>query len=911
MTARDTVTRILITARDEASSVFTSLQAKVAGVAAAVAGYFGAKLFGDAVSSAREFETAMSRVEAASGATGDELDALRQAAEQAGASTQYTSVEAAAALENLAKAGLSASDAVQTLPAVLDLATAGGVELATASDYITKAVAGMGLSFAEAGRVADVLSQGANASNTSVDGLAQALSYAAPLANSLGLSLEQTVAIIGKFADAGIDASRAGTALNSILAQFSDPASKFRRELADAGIVTGDFDQALRQLAAAGPAGQKAILAVGQEAGPALRSLLNQGIDSLDALKTTLDNSSGSARAFADVMSNNLDAATQGLGSAWEAFKIQLGTPVLDILREQVNALASRLREFVSNGTATAFGEAFRTAFEAAGKWVQDFVGRLDFEQIAARMQAFAARVGEIFTEIGSSARTAGNVVQTAYGVMVAGVNTVMGAIYKIAEAFSGVVSNVLSGVALLNEGLAKITFGNVSESFRQMAEDIRMHAGAMGAVSEEFAQRASASFDAAADGAEIAQRGYAALSEAVTDNARAIDIANKSVTATAQQATLTAAALDALGEGYEYVDGEARKAATAIDATAQAGSDSVPALDSAASSAEAVAAAYERLGVTSTAALQQAADNARRDFEMIRNSGTASAQDIERAFAAYAAKAVAANNGVVSAALQAQAASQGLSVRADESGSVIVASMRAAADATSAVASAAAQGSGEFRNLAGAAHEAAAAIGGIKKPDFEGVGGHWDKDGNMIKGTGGGGTYKRMDNGQAEMLARAREIGGLELEKRIKDSWAAQLHKRRFSGEWGWYLDMLRDTRDELDRMALAKERAERKAAQGEPPAPTNRKWTGQPARDSDDTPARPRSSGRSGGISPDTPRAARSSGISQSGAARTINMNISLNNKQYAMQNMPEQSAQTLETMLRDLERAAGVAQ
>jgi len=299
MAARNLLTRIVITARDDASAVFTSLQAKVAGVATAIAGYFGARLFGAAIGSARDFESAMSAVQAASGASGAELEKLRGAAEAAGATTKYTSVEAAGALENLAKAGLSATDAVQALPAVLDLAQAGGVELGTASEYLTKAVAGMGLSFAEAGRVADVLAMGANASNTSVDGLAQALSYAAPLANSLGLSLEQTVAIIGKFADAGIDAGRAGTALNSILAQFSDPASKFRGELAAAGITTGDFDQALRQLAAAGPAGQKAINAVGQEAGPALRALLNQGIGALDALKGKLDESAGSARSFA------------------------------------------------------------------------------------------------------------------------------------------------------------------------------------------------------------------------------------------------------------------------------------------------------------------------------------------------------------------------------------------------------------------------------------------------------------------------------------------------------------------------------------------------------------------------------------------------------------------------------------
>src|SRR5690606_12468526 len=128
----------------------------------------------DVVGAARDFESAMSAVQAASGASGDELAKLRAAAEQAGATTKYSSVEAANALENLAKSGLSASQAVEALPAVLNLASAGGVELGTAAEFITKAVNGMGMEFSEAGRVADVLAMGANASNTSVTGLAQA-----------------------------------------------------------------------------------------------------------------------------------------------------------------------------------------------------------------------------------------------------------------------------------------------------------------------------------------------------------------------------------------------------------------------------------------------------------------------------------------------------------------------------------------------------------------------------------------------------------------------------------------------------------------------------------------------------------------------------------------------------------------
>jgi len=273
----------LINAKDNASDVFSSLQSKVAAVGAAIAAYFGINAFAGVVQGAADFEQGMSRVKAATGAAAEEMQALTKAAEDAGANTKYTSTEAAGALENLAKAGLSANDSIAALPAVLNLAQAGDIGLAEASETVTKAVMGMGLAFTDAARVADVLALGANATNTSVSGLAQALSYAAPVAQSAGVSLEGTVAIMGKLADAGIDASRSGTAVSNMLAQFSDPASAFKMALADAGITTNNFEQALHQLAAAGPAGEKAILAVGLNAGPALRALLNQGMGALDA----------------------------------------------------------------------------------------------------------------------------------------------------------------------------------------------------------------------------------------------------------------------------------------------------------------------------------------------------------------------------------------------------------------------------------------------------------------------------------------------------------------------------------------------------------------------------------------------------------------------------------------------------
>lgn len=747
------VTKIIISASDQASNVFDSIQKNAGKLATAVAGYFGFKLFSASVNSAEEFEAAISRVAAAAGATAEELAQLKAAAEEAGASTQYTSVEAAAALENLAKAGLSASDAVATLPAVLDLATAGGVDLATSAEFISKAVAGLGLSFQDAGRVADVLAKGANASNTSVTGLAQALSYAAPLANSLGLSLEQTVAIIGKFADAGIDASRAGTALNSILAQFSDPASKFRTELASAGIVTGDFDQALRQLAASGPAGQRAILAVGQEAGPALRALLNQGIESLDGLKAKLDDAGGSARTFAGVMSSNVEGASKGLASAWEALKIKLGEPILGPLKDQVDSLAAGLRAFVSNGTATKFGEAIADAFRSGAEWAKGFIAQIDFDAVAAKMQSFAAEASAFFDDFGRKATNAGNIAQTAYGVMAAGFNTVLASVYKLGEGVSWMTSALLADLAKIMDGLDAITPDVVTEKFKNAATVLREESKAAAAVMQEFGKKSAAAFDDAATAAETAGEGWRALNAPIEQAAKSTETLAESTKAAGDQAVLTADQLDALGEGAQFVGGKVLEAAKEAEAA-------VPALkdlgDSAEDTANRLEHAFAALGVVSSEALKRQAEEARGHFETIRNSGRATAADIGEAFRAYAEKAIAANGGVADAILKAQAAQFGMRIEADEAGKAIVRSMKEAAAATSETADAADTAADNFSRMAGEADGAAAAIANVAAAN------------NSIVGSAGSGSAGSRDF--SSFLSRAESLGGKSAQKTAND---------------------------------------------------------------------------------------------------------------------------------------------
>lgn len=690
--------QILINAKDNASKVFDSLLTKVTAVAAAIGAVFGVRAFVGAVEGAADFEAAMDRVKAATGASEEEMRGLESAVKDA-ASAGYTNTETAAALENIAKAGVDAQEAVGGLPGVMNLAKAGDVELAQSAEYLTKIIAAMGEKFGEAGRYADVLALGANASNTSVTGLAQALSYSAPAAKALNLSLEYTVGLLGKFADNGIDASRSGTALNGILSQFLDPASKFRNELALIGIKTNNFEEALNQLAAAGPRGANAILAVGMEAGPALRGLLNTGIGALDDLVGKLKNAEGSAAATAKTLSGNLNGSLKSLSNAWQAVKDVLGTPVLPVLKQGVDELTQAFRQAIADGTVQRFGESIATAFRNGIQFARDFVSTVDLSVVMTRLQEFADRANETFTKIGEYATNAGNTLQLAYGVMSTGVNAVLTAIYGIGSVFAEVAEAVMEGVAALREGLASITFGELSESFKLAAEDARSAAEGFGDAAQAMRDKAEQALQDTAEAAQTARDGFVGLvgataeasnqadqwALAVANAAAEIERSNKqqaeatahaqaaSKAATEQAASVRAAqeSLAALRREYEAAvsDGNLQRAAELQEQLNKALRGMKASAQDAADAAALVDAAFGRLGVTSTAKLKQLADSARADFETIRASGTATAEDLSRAFKVAAEAAIAANKGIAPAWVVAEAGVRGYKIAVDEAG--------------------------------------------------------------------------------------------------------------------------------------------------------------------------------------------------------------------------------------------------
>ena len=285
-----------------------------------------------------QFEQAMSKVQALSGATGSDLQLLEDTAKQLGESTVYSASEAADALGYMALAGWDAQQSAAGLPGVLNLAAASGMDLAQASDLVTDYLTAFGLEADQAGRMADVLSYAQANSNTTTEMLGEAFKNCAVNAHNAGMTLEETTAILSKFADAGLKGSEGGTALNAIIrdmtqkmkngaiqigntkVQVQDANGNFR-EMTD---IIADVDKATEGM---GDAQKTAALMTTFTADSikGMGILCNTGADSIEEFTKKLENSNGTAEKMSNMMNQNLSGALKTLSSAWEALQLSLG----------------------------------------------------------------------------------------------------------------------------------------------------------------------------------------------------------------------------------------------------------------------------------------------------------------------------------------------------------------------------------------------------------------------------------------------------------------------------------------------------------------------------------------------------------------------------------------------------------
>ena len=194
------------------------------------------------------FDSSMSQVGAVSGATGDELDRLREKAKEMGASTKFTASEAADAFNYMAMAGWKSEDMLDGIEGVLNLAAAAGADLATTSDIVTDALTAMGYKASDAGRLADVMAAASSNANTNVEMMGQTFKYAAPIVGSMGYSMEDTAVAIGLMANAGIKADQAGASLRSIITRLAAPVKQSEEAMKQLDISLTDSGGNMKSL---------------------------------------------------------------------------------------------------------------------------------------------------------------------------------------------------------------------------------------------------------------------------------------------------------------------------------------------------------------------------------------------------------------------------------------------------------------------------------------------------------------------------------------------------------------------------------------------------------------------------------------------------------------------------------------
>jgi len=355
---------VTLKAKDFVTAPFRKIAGLLSNPIAQAAAFAGVSLgVADTVNTFKSFEQGMANVKAISGATGAEFAELTATAKHLGETTMFSAAQAAGAMENLAMAGWKSRDIVAGMPGLLDLAAAGDVELATAADVTSSALAQFNMAANESTRVADVLAAAATNSKTDVAGLGESLKMAGTQAGALGYSIEDTALALGLMGNAGVDASSAGTALRSTLARMAkqeglsaDETNAVTEAMQKVGVSLTTTEGKSKSLMAVmkelrkGFQGmsetEKAATAsnlAGMYAQSGLLAIVNASEEKFNELAAAIENAEGSASRMKDIRMDTLQGSLYYLQSAAEGVKDELGAKLSPYLRRLIDWLTRKM----------------------------------------------------------------------------------------------------------------------------------------------------------------------------------------------------------------------------------------------------------------------------------------------------------------------------------------------------------------------------------------------------------------------------------------------------------------------------------------------------------------------------------------------------------------------------------------
>lgn len=278
----------------------------------------------------KEFDSSMSQVQAVSGATGKEIEQLRDKAKEMGANTKFSASEAADAFNYMAMAGWKTEDMLNGIDGILALAAAGNTDLATTSDIVTDALTAFGKTAGDSGRLANIMAAASSNANTNIEMMGGTFKYVAPVAGALGYSMEDVAVATGLMANAGIKAEQGGTALRSILTRLASPPKEAAMAMDALGISITNADGTMKPLSTVmdilrnrfnglseSQQAQMAKALAGQEAMSGLLAIVNSAPADVDKLTQAVYGSSLTIDSF-NASAKNVGIQIQDMRKAFE-----------------------------------------------------------------------------------------------------------------------------------------------------------------------------------------------------------------------------------------------------------------------------------------------------------------------------------------------------------------------------------------------------------------------------------------------------------------------------------------------------------------------------------------------------------------------------------------------------------------
>jgi len=343
----------------------------VAAGTAAVGGFAAAS-----VSAGASFDSAMAQVAATMGTTVDQIGGLRDFAQEMGSTTAFSASQAAEALNYMALAGYDADKSMEMLPGVLDLAAAGGIGLARASDMVTDAQSALGLSTTETKTMIDQMAKASSQSNTSVEQLGDAFLTIGATARNVKGGTQELSTVLGVLADNGIKGSEGGTHLRNMLLSLQNPTDKGAAALDQLGVAVYDADGNMRSMIDIVADMQKGLQGMDQASKDTLlngifnktdlasaNALLGTSQSRFQELTAAIQDSDSAAKEMANTQLDNLSGDITLFKSALEGAQIAVSDQLTPTLRDFVqfgtdglSQLTQAFQEGGLDGAMEAFG---------------------------------------------------------------------------------------------------------------------------------------------------------------------------------------------------------------------------------------------------------------------------------------------------------------------------------------------------------------------------------------------------------------------------------------------------------------------------------------------------------------------------------------------------------------------------